>query len=233
MARYTTAYSNLLLRLEEISLTRRLARHVTSYQPVPVAVPQVNALCRGGVVLLSSHIEGYVEEIAETAIDRIGSRSIAKSKVAQGFKYHLSRDLIKSIKQSSDPERISSHIDSLFRRDMHIWNTHPRFTNQISSEVFLSDFSNPTHDRISRFYARFGYRDYGNDLAHRLGPNYIGCKNMLDQMIDQRNRIAHGDPITTATPTDLSQMLGLVRLYCRESDKVVGDWFRSIGCPIR
>ena len=86
---------------------------------------------------------------------------------------------------------------------------------------------------IEEFFARFGFDQFQRDLSRRLGGNYIPCRNMLDQVIEQRNKIAHGDTITIGTPTDLADMLRLVKQYCREADCVVGDWFRSIGCAIR
>lgn len=233
MPRYTSAYSNLIVRFDEIASLLRLAKSVSISQPVHLATRQINSLCRGGVVLLSSHIEGYVEEVGQLAIVQIGSRGVAKGQVARRFRYHLSRDLIRDIKDTSHPGRISAKIDALLARDHHIWDTHSQFTTQITAEVFVSDFSNPTHDKIKHFFARFGYASFPHDLATRLGPSYAGCRNMLDQVVDQRNRIAHGDAITTGTPTDLAQMMTLVKLYCREADSSVGDWFRSIGCPIR
>ena len=56
---------------------------------------------------------------------------------------------------------------------------------------------------------------------------------MVDDVVDQRNRIAHGDFDTAGAPSDLQNMINLVKLYCRTADQVVGDWFRDKGCPIR
>lgn len=233
MPRFTSAYSNLIVRFDEINVLLRLARTLSTSQAVLVSTRQINALCRSGVVLLSGHIEGYIEEIGEIAIDQIGSRGLAKRKMGSKFKYHLSRDLIRAVKDSSHPTRISANIDAFLTRDLHIWDTNHSFTTQISAEVFVSDFANPTHDRIKKFFSRFGYLHYQGDLTRRLGADYAACKNMLDQVIHQRNKIAHGDTITAGTPTDLSQMLILVKQYCREADCAVADWFRTIGCPIR
>jgi hypothetical protein len=233
MPRFTSAYSSLLVRFNEIEVLLRLARLISASIAISIAAQQIDAICRSGVLLMSGHVEGYIEELGNIAIVRIGNRGLAKQRVSTQFKYYLSRDLIKAIKDSSNPRRISSNLDALLLRDLHIWDSTPVFSAQISSDVFLSDFSNPTHDRIKRFFSRFGYAHYQGDLERRMGANFLICRNMLDQVVDQRNKIAHGNTITTGTPTDLSQMLLLVKLYCREADCVVADWFRSIGCPIR
>jgi hypothetical protein len=56
---------------------------------------------------------------------------------------------------------------------------------------------------------------------------------MVDQVVTQRNAIAHGDMITTGTPADLDEMIKRVKLYCRETDQVVGNWFTAQCCAIR
>ena len=56
---------------------------------------------------------------------------------------------------------------------------------------------------------------------------------MVDHVVDQRNKIAHGDFLTAGAPSELQDMCRLVRLYCRNTDEVVSNWFRSKGCSIR
>ena len=194
---------------------------------------KINSLCRGGVVLLSSHIEGYIEEIGQIALERIFVRTVPKAKLGNVFKYHLSKDLIRDIKGTEDQEKIVSKLQNLFLRDGHIWDFTLIFTNQLSYERFIDGFSNPTHDRIKSFFNRFGYKNFEGDLAHRLQRNFPICKNMIDQVIRLRNDIAHGNFFAPVTPNDIGIMVVLTKLYCRETDCVVGDWFKSIDCPIR
>jgi len=106
MSRYTAAYSGFITRLEEIEIIRRMAFRIEQAPPLPRNVDRINALCRGGVVLLVSHIEGYIEELGELILDRVVLRNMLKSAFGTGFRFYLSRDLIKEIQQAKNPETI-------------------------------------------------------------------------------------------------------------------------------
>ena len=233
MARYSGAYSGLISRFGEIEAILQLARSYARLPATHQSTTRVNALCRSGVVLLSSHIEGYIEDLGKIVLDKLVIRGTAKSVLGPGFRYYLSRDLIKDIGRMKDPGEISIKVVELFTRDGHIWDSNPNFIQPLPSDVFIQNFSNPTHDRIAKFFSRFGYTDYRRDLNAQLAANANACINMIDQVIEQRNKIAHGDAITTGTPTDLSDMLDLVKLYCRHADFVAGNWFSSQNCPMR
>ena len=233
MARYSSAYSGLIRRLDEIEAIISIARRVSA---IPMTQPnpsRVNALCRGGIVLLCSHVEGYVEDLGAVAINSLARKNLPKNSMSGAFKYHLSRDLIDDINRPTDPEAIASRVDTFLARDTHIWDATPNFTGQLPVETFVGNFATARHDNIGRFFRRFGYQNFQNDLVAQLQSNYLICRNMVDHVVDQRNKIAHGDFVTAGTPADLQDMCRLVRLYCRSLDKVVGDWFKSRGCSIR
>lgn len=233
MPRYTVAYSDLVRRLAEVETILRKGREASRQPATPNNISLVNALCRSGVVLLSSHIEGYIEDLGEIAIHRIASQRLLKASLGSSFRYYFSRDLIAEIKDTKEPARIASKLDELIIRDGHIWDTNPTFYRPLPATSFLADFANPTHEDIRKFFRRFGYDQYNTDLARRLTTNFSACSNMVNHVVAQRNAIAHGDMVTAGTPTDLANMINLVRLYCRETDHVVGNWFRARQCTIR
>lgn len=232
MPRFTPAYSRFVRRLEEVDTLAKFAKR-TSFR-APLTNPTlVNAVCRSGVVLLSSHIEGYIEDLGELAIERVANKRIAKTQLSLGFRYHLSRDIINVIRQATDPEKSAKKIVELFTRDSLIWNQDPLFPPTLSGQIFLSDFANPNHERICNFFGRFGYTEFNYDLQKILGRDFLVCSNMVNQVIDQRNKIAHGDLLSVTTPSDLQEMLRLVKQYCKSVDAIVAAWFSGIGCTIR
>ncbi|MCH8137200.1 MAG: hypothetical protein IIB77_14590 [Proteobacteria bacterium] len=233
MSAYSTAYSSLIIRLEEIEAVLSLARATAKAPPVRRNLVLVHALCRGGVVLLCSHIEGYIEDLGILAIDRIASKKLPKHVLSEDFRYFLSRDLIAGIKDSTHPPTVASKVRAFFTRDAHIWDNSSDYSSPLPATAFVGNFSNPRPEQIRRFFSRFGYTQFERDLAHRLTHDFRACRNMVDQVVEQRNKIAHGDSITTGTPQDLADMLRLVKSYCRVTDQVVGDWFRTKGCSIR
>ena len=233
MARYSPAYSSLIRRLKEIQLILSMAHDFAKMRPIPPNPETVNALCRSGIVLLCSHVEGYIEELCVLAIGRIASKGLPKSSMPHAFKYYLSEDLIKNIQTRTDPELIASSVLKLLDRDTHIWDKEPNFASPLSADAFIRRFATPRHRNIKRILHRFGYKQFEYELSRHLSRDYMAAMNMVDNVVDQRNKISHGDFDTAGSPSDLHEMLKMTKLYCRGTDAVVGNWFRAIGCPIR
>ncbi len=233
MARYSSAYSQFLERLSEIRTLVAVASRMERATGIPKDFAPNRALYRGGVVLLCSHIEGYIGDLGALGISRIGERSVRKDVLPEEFKYHLSRDLIGEIRDARHPESIAGRVKALVHRDGEIWGADDRFRDTLAWDVFVRGFSVPKHENVCKFFRRFGYWQFDGDLAARLRGNTPACVNVIDHVVAERNKIAHGDYLASGTSRDLENMHKLVRLYCRTTDEVVGDWFSSKGCAIR
>lgn len=233
MARYSPAYSALARRMEEIDEIVSMARSIERMPVIPRNMTRVNALCRGGIVLLCSHLEGYIEDLGTLAIDRIGKRQVPKNALSEGFRYHLSRDLVTGIFGTDNPNDRASRVLAFLKRDQHIWDSSHTFSHPLPVNSIIGRFSTPNHARIGHFFNRFGYTQFRVDLERTLKSQFHPCRNMVDHIVDQRNKIAHGDYSTAGTPGELDEMCRLARLYCRTTDHIVGNWFKAVGCPIR
>ena len=178
MTRYSSAYSDLIVRMKEVQAIVSMAR---SFQrPIPSDLARSRALGRSGAVLLCSHIEGYIELLGNLAITRIANNSLPKASMAPSFRYHLSRDIIDAIRASTHPDTIAGNVDSLLNRDLRIWDSSTEFVAPLPVEGFNRTFSTPRHENIRRFFGRFGYTDFQRELASRLQENYDPCRNMID-----------------------------------------------------
>src|SRR5208282_3133557 len=102
MARYTAAYSSLINRLSEVDLLLSLAARQERLNPIK-SRHSINALCRGAIVLLSSHLEGFVKELGELILERLETRGVPRSSLAPQFFFHLSKDILYEIKNTSQP----------------------------------------------------------------------------------------------------------------------------------
>ena len=233
MTRYTAAYSGFIRRVPEVDVLRKLAeRNLRLSTPIRSS-RIVNPLCRASIVLLSSHIEGYVEDLAEVILDRIVESEMQKNTLASRFLYYFSKDIVDEIRETRDPDKVAEKLRALLNRDMDIWSTESTFQAYLPVERFISGFSTPKFEEVCRFIGRFGYQNYKRDLQRLLQANFQSCTNMVNNVVEQRNRIAHGDASISATPGDIVTMLDLVQTFCRSTDVVVGDWFKSVGCSIR
>ena len=233
MAAYTSAYSEFLRRLNEVSVLNGLAKKHSVQLAAPKDAEITRATCRASIVLLSSHVEGYVGDLVEVVLERIFKRRMPKNSLAKQFLYYFSRDIVNEIRDSTDPERIAEKVDRLFKRDADIWSTSDIFNSQLSVDRFLGNFSNPTFESIRKLLARFGYAEYMGHLQAELRGDCLPCINMINNVVNQRNKIAHGDTGLSSTPGDIDKMSELIRRFCRATDRVVGTWFKRNGCAIR
>lgn len=232
MARYTSNYCSLLKRLDEVKILINSTKIKESKDPIKLQ-PEINALCRGSIVLLSSHLEAYIKELGESAIDSLFSKSIARSKIYPSVFYHSSKDYIDEIKNSNQPEKISEKIFTFLGQDGEMWRKDSPLPRPLSSEKFNKGFASPSFDKIKAYFNRFGYSEYQRELSRQLKGHYLPVTNMINQLVDTRNQIAHGDPSASKTPQEVDDMKRLTTIFCRETDIAFADWWKKTYCSIR
>ena len=234
MARYSPAYSDWLHRLREIDTIITMARNFSHASSGPDDIFRSNVLCRSGIVLLCSHLEGYIESLGELAITRLVAKQVKKASLSPRFKYHLSQDLIDVIATINEPDDKAEKIAQFISRDLHIWDTNASFTQPLMGDNIVGRFATPNHRNIGRFFRRFGYDDFDSAMLNALQrAKYDMCINAVNNLVSERNKIAHGDHLAIGTLTDLKHIYDQTILYCRTTDILVANWFKTIGCIIR
>jgi hypothetical protein len=232
MARYTPAYSSFIDRLNEVEALRRIALGMERKDPIGLR-HEISALCRGAVVLLSSHVEGFVKELGELALDSLFAKCIPRNNIPSQFFYHISKGYIDEVRKTSEPEKIAEKIFSFLQEDYEYWSRIGPFPQSIETDCFNKGFSNPTFKKIKAYFNRFGYSSYRNELASKLQAQFQPVSNMIDHVVDTRNMIAHGDPAASKTPSEIKDMIFMVRIFCAETDTVFASWWKSRFCAIR
>ncbi len=233
MGRYTHVYGDFALRLEEVELLRKQAAKFERSRDSFRRSSEISALCRGAVVLLSSHIEAYVKELGEHALDSIHTKAVCRSRLAPQFFYHVSKEKIEAIRNSSQPDKIAQHVQSFVDVETEIWANVDSLPAPVSSRAFNKGFSNPSFSKVASYFGRFGYEKFRRDFYRSLGHNAQTTVNNLDQIVDTRNSIAHGEISATKTPLEVKQMIETAKLFCRTTDVVFGDWCKNNLCKIR
>ncbi|MTD33439.1 MAE_28990/MAE_18760 family HEPN-like nuclease [Paludibacterium denitrificans] len=232
MARFTAAYSSFIVRLAEVEILRHSAAQKERKDPISLR-NEINALSRGAIILLSSHLEAYVKELGELAIDSLTKNNILRSGLSDSFFYHISKDFIDEIKDTAEPEKISGKIFEFLASDHVLWSKSGPFPIQIPSERFNKGFSNPSYQKIKAYFNRFGYSSFQHDLSAHLRGDYLSVVNMINHLVDIRNKIAHGDPTATKTPQEVRDIVMFVRRFCQVTDSIFAAWWRSNFCSIR
>lgn len=233
MASYTRAYTDYLERIEEVKLLCGRAAKLERSRDSVLHGNDISALCRSSVVLLSSHIEGYVRELGEQTLDRIVERRVSGSRLAPRFYYYTSRASIEEIRSTTEPDRIAEKVFSFSQGDHKYWDDTSDFIHSIDARVFSHGFANPKFEKIKKYLNRFGYEDYRRDFFGALGPRGNIVSSAIDHIVDTRNSIAHGDRNVTKTPGEIKVMIEEAKLFCRTTDRVFGKWCARNICAIR
>lgn len=232
MARYTSAYCSFVSRLDEVTVLRKSAARLERTDPVGNS-KQIDALCRGGIVLLSSHLEAFIKELGELLLCRLFDNGVSRSSLDQRFFYHVSKDRVDNIRDSADPESIAKAIFDFMTADQDFWARSGALPRYVDGERFNRGFSNPKFKKIKSYFNRFGFQEYHGALQRTLTRDFAPYTNMVDHLVDTRNLIAHGDPGATKTPSEVKDMVDIVAQFCRATDHVFANWCKNKYCAIR
>ena len=239
MPRYTQSYLKLLERLKEVELTFKLAKDLEKQLPLGINKNEVDAICRGGVVLLSSHIEGYITDLNYLVLTSLSEpKNLAKG-YPSSLIYHQAKDVIKSIKNTSDPNHIGQQLTSLYRRERSLFmcmngeSENVTADNFLNNEIAMQGFSTPKPELIHKFFKRYGYKSLSGDIAKILKSSNLVHRNLVLRTVEIRNDIAHGDISIKEAPSDLEEKYKSVKLFCRCIDDCVASYFKTKKIVLR
>ena len=184
-------------------------------------------------MLLSSHLEAYIKELGEILVIRFSEKQIDRSKIDKRVFYHISKDRLDNLLVTSNPVNIADAVFEFLDSDYEYWSSNGPFPKYIQTERFNKGFSNPTFKKIKRYFNRFGFEEYSRNLGRKLKADYMPYVNMVDHLVDIRNKIAHGDPSATKTPQEVHDIVTIITDFCRATDSVFGLWCKENYCSIR
>ena len=233
MPRLSPAFKRLEERLAEVSHLHLVARKYAQMKKIIKHKDQVahtNALVRSATVLLSSHIQGYVEDLSDIVIEHLIADDVDAVLVPEALRYHATKSAIKEIRDASDPaatiQKLRSYLDDygeILRKDGLV-------SPSLAGSEYKNGFGNPTVGEIKKFLSIFGLNDFNAQMGKRLKGDWPIVENAVNQIVDRRNKIAHGDVLATLTVRELSEYLKLARKFASNVDRVVTSHFSSKGC---
>lgn len=233
MPRYSSAYSEFLNRSDEVMLLVRQAAKIERSKDAFERGKEIDALCRGALVLLSSHLEAYVKELGESLLDAIFTKRVCRSKLSNSFFYFATRNNLDKIRVDSDPEQISTETFNFVEQSAVIWQRSGCLPNPVDNDVFNKGFANPKFEKIRKYLARFGYQSLRHDINRILRADAVVVIGNIDQIVDVRNAIAHGEASAKRTPAEVRSLVGSAIVFCRTVDSSFGTWCSSNICSIR
>lgn len=229
----TPVYSEFRKRIQEVEILRVRAARLEKSSNRLAHKDEISALCRGGVVLLSSHIEAYVKELGEHTLDKLYSKRVPVNSLSPRFFYHVSKRSIEEIRKTEDHDRLAGKVFDFISTQSPFWITTGSMPRPVQSSDFNAGFSNPTFDKVCTYINRFGFSDFRGKFRSKLGRDSNAVITGLDNIVSTRNSIAHGESDATKTPSDVKEMIETARKFCLTSDSIFSDWCRTNLCTIR
>ena len=175
------------------------------------------AVGRAQAVLLSSHFERYFYTINEEAITFLNAKSLDSSALPSSLKLLHSKYPIDDISATSWENR-SAKLATFIVEDGWLWQSDRR--GSLSHERLLAWLSAPKPADLRRYYRYWNIDDIFTSITRRpsaRGQLWLG----VQELVDTRNSIAHGDFAAQPTQRDIQRYLNSARIFCERADRAL------------
>lgn len=189
----------------------------------------VNAVTRACVVMLVAHFEGFVKAALTELIDEICQAKPPARRIPEALLELHTRERIQEIFGTEGPDRIH-RTRRLFTTYAQLWDSD-RAVNPhlLSAKVLTRQFTNAKPEILESVFSLLGVNDLITEAethvnaaiaAREDGTTSLKVDVKLTEIVERRNKIAHGDRTEKPTPfevegyrvflTDLAQCISLV-----------------------
>lgn len=178
-----------------------------------------NALSRSCLVLLSAHLEGYLEDVAVEAIDYLTSEAVAVERLPLLFRALHAEEHLRDLEPMKDRNARAPRIERLFAEESALWGVGMSLApGMVRAVTVCAEMDNPGSKEIKRFLQLIGVDDIDDYLSVSGAPGLLGQVNGL---VAKRNAIAHGELSALATYGDVDNYVTLVDDLARHVDRAI------------
>jgi HEPN superfamily RiboL-PSP-like protein len=170
---------------------------------------------RAQVVLLSAHFERYFYAVNEEAVEFVNSQNIAATALSENLRLLHSRYPIDEMAETSW-ERRSAQLAAFILGDGWLWSS--TVNGALSHERLLAWLRAPKPADLQRYYRYWNIDDIFARITRTPGARsklWLG----VQELVDIRNNIAHGDFASQPTQIDVQRYARSATIFCRRADR--------------
>jgi hypothetical protein len=169
-------------------------------------------------VLLCSHFERYVYAINEEAIELLNSRPSGGAMLPESLKLLHSGNAIDELAMAAWENR-SEKLGRFIVTDRWLWQDGG--AGHLDHTRLLTWMKAPKPKNLVRYYRYWGITDIFASITRspiKKSQLWLG----VQEFVDLRNSIAHGDIAAQATANDIRRYAASARVFCSRADRVLG-----------
>ncbi|MFK8911303.1 MAE_28990/MAE_18760 family HEPN-like nuclease [Streptomyces sp. YS-3] len=171
-----------------------------------------NAVTRSSIVMLVSHFEGFVKSALTELIDEICEAKPPTRRIPEGLLELHTRGRIEEIFGTEGPERIHK-TRRLFSAYASLWDADRTVNPQVlSAKILTRQFTNAKPEILESVFGILDVTDVISQIEVHVNREIaargdeatrVRVEAKLREIVNRRNKIAHGDRTEKPTPIEV------------------------------
>lgn len=218
----SSAFADLRARLDEV---RTLSGLDPARQGDVSRANVSNAVNRACIVLLSAHVEGYLEDLMTEVLEHLVTNAAPVQQLPLLLRALHSESHLKQLEPMSDRRVRAPRIEKMFVTESPLWAPGAvARTSMLRPKLVCAEMNNPGSSEIAAFLELIGV-DIGASLDAAGAGSTLG---KIDGLVHRRNQIAHGEANATGAFSDVDSYLAVVNDLAHHADKAAAESLQRI-----
>lgn len=195
--------------------------------PTPVGSAPIHpeitrVIGRASVVLLSSHFERYIYALNEEATQKLNDAAIASAHLPEIVKLLHSQASIDALVGTSWEHR-AEQLAQFIQMEAWLWGSNDR--GLLDHRRLIMWMKAPSPKSLVRYFRCWGIADIFYAIT-RAPHTRTELRLRIDELVQKRNNIAHGDLSIEATNTEIEVYRDATNAFTERADRILG---KAIG----